>query len=66
MPLSTLVGLAPTLPDPEVEAEEDKVIDLAETISLIFAGNANFRSEDFLYKGTFGHKKYRGQLNYFS
>ena len=66
MPLSTLVGLAPTHPDTEVESEEVKVIDLAKTISLIFAGNANFRSEDFLYNGTFGHKKYRGRLNYIS
>ena len=28
-----------------------KVIDLAKTISLIFVGNANFRAEDFLYRG---------------
>ena len=54
VPLSTLVGLAPTHPDSE--SEEVRVIDLAKTISLIFVGNAYFRSEDYLYKGKRGRK----------
>ena len=51
VPLSTLAGLTSTHPVTEVESKMAKVIDLAKTISLIFVGNANFRAEDFLYRG---------------
>ena len=51
VPLSTLAGLTSSHPDTELESKAAKVIDVAKTISLIFVGNANFRAEDFLYRG---------------
>ena len=57
VPLSTLVGLA-TSP-PESESKEGNVIDLAEIVSDIFAGNDDFRPEDYLYRGESSKRPFR-------